>query len=101
MLLRQLLAETDPRRIRHRLWRLRRLRPRRHGRNHPPGDHHRTWCPAIVVALTEQVTNARAEGLNRTVKQVKRVGCGFRNMDNYQQRIMAQIAVTRPRGQAA
>jgi transposase len=60
-----------------------------------------TWWPAIHVALTEQVTNARTEGFNRIIKQVKRVGCGFRNMDNYQRRIMAHIAVTRPRGQAA
>jgi transposase len=60
-----------------------------------------TWWPAIQVALTEQVTNARAEGFNRIVKQVKRVGCGFTNMDNCQQRIMAHIAVTRPRRQAA
>ena len=48
-----------------------------------------TWWPAIQVALTEQVTNARAEGFNRIVKQVKRVGCGFTNMDNCQRRIMA------------
>ncbi|MDQ4010555.1 MAG: transposase [Actinomycetota bacterium] len=60
-----------------------------------------TWWPAITVALTEQVTNARTEGFNRIIKQVKRVGCGFRNMDNYQRRIMAHIAVTRPRRQAA
>jgi transposase len=60
-----------------------------------------TWWPAIQVALTEQVTNARTEGFNRIIKQVKRVGCGFRNVDNYQRRIMAHIAVTRSRGQAA
>jgi len=60
-----------------------------------------TWWPAILVALTERVTNARTEGFNRIIKQVKRVACGFRNMDNYRRRIMAHIAVTRPRLQTA
>jgi hypothetical protein len=53
-----------------------------------------TWWPAIHVALTEHVSNARTESFNRIIKQVKRVGCGFRNMDNYQRRIMSYIAVT-------
>jgi len=56
-----------------------------------------TWWPAILVALTEQVSNARTEGFNRIIKQTKRVGCGFRNMTNYQRRILTHIAVTRPR----
>ncbi|MDX6284147.1 MAG: transposase [Kribbellaceae bacterium] len=60
-----------------------------------------TWWPAILVALTEQVTNARTEGFNRIIKQTKRVGCGFRNMTNYQRRILTHIAVTRPRRSAA
>lgn len=60
-----------------------------------------TWWPAMLVFLQLQVTNARTEGFNRTIKQVKRVGCGFRNMDNYQRRIMAHIAVTRPALQTA
>lgn len=58
-----------------------------------------TWWPAIAVALAERVANARTEGFNRIIKQVKRVGCGFRNIDNYQRRVMA--AVTRPRRDAA
>ena len=32
------------------------------------------------MALTEQVSNARAEGFNRIIKQVKRAGCGYRNV---------------------
>ena len=55
------------------------------------------WWPAIQVALTENVTNARSEGFNRIIKQTKRVGCGYRNMINYQRRILTHIAVTRPR----
>ena len=37
-----------------------------------------TWWPVVRVALTEDVT----EGFNRIIKQTKRVGCGFSNMDN-------------------
>jgi hypothetical protein len=40
-------------------------------------------------------------GFNRTIKQIKRTGCGFRNMTNYRRRIVAHIAVTRPALQAA
>jgi transposase len=60
-----------------------------------------TWWPAVLVSLELQVTNARTEGFNRTIKQVKRTGCGFRNMTNYRRRIMAHIAVTRPALQTA
>jgi len=60
-----------------------------------------TWWPAILVALTERVSNARTEGFNRIIKQVKRAGCGYRNMTNYQRRILTHIAVTRPQESAA
>jgi transposase len=60
-----------------------------------------TWWPAILVALLEDVNNARTEGFNRIIKQVKRVGCGYRNMINYQRRILTHIAVTRPHRSAA
>jgi transposase len=60
-----------------------------------------TWWPAILVALTHEVTNARTEGFNRIIKQTKRVGCGYRNMINYQRRILSHIAVTRPQRSAA
>jgi hypothetical protein len=60
-----------------------RLRPPRHGRTTRLATTIETWWPAIHVALTEQVTNARTEGFNRIIKQVKRIGCGFRTMDNY------------------
>ena len=76
--LRMLLAEHEPSRIRRRL-----------------GDFYeaaidadlpeatrlagtiQTWWPAILVALTERVSNARTEGFNRIIKQVKRAGCGY------------------------
>ena len=40
-----------------------------------------TWWPAIHVALTMKVTNARTEGFNRIIKNTKRVACGFRNLE--------------------
>jgi transposase len=42
-------------------------------------DH---WWPEINAFVTTGITNARTEGYNRLLKQVKRVGCGFRNPDN-------------------
>ncbi len=77
-LLRQLLAETDPDRIRHRLWRFYDACARAEmDETTRLACTIETWWPAIAVALTEQVTNARTEGFNRIIKQVKRVGCGF------------------------
>ncbi len=46
-----------------------------------------TWWPEINAFITTGITNARTEGYNRLVKQVKRVGCGFRNKDNSARRI--------------
>jgi transposase len=60
-----------------------------------------TWWPAVLTALTEEVSNARTEGFNRIIKQTKRVGCGFSNMDNYRRRIMVHIALTRGQRPAA
>lgn len=60
-----------------------------------------TWWPHILVFLKLRVTNARTEGFNRIIKQVKHVGCGFTNMDNYERRIMAHIALTRVASPAA
>ncbi|MGI8769468.1 MAG: ISL3 family transposase, partial [Propionibacteriaceae bacterium] len=37
------------------------------------GSTVQTWWPAILTALTEGVSNARTEGFNRIIKQVKRV----------------------------
>lgn len=46
-----------------------------------------TWWPEIEAFLDTGITNARTEGLNRLVKQVKRSGCGFRNVDNQHRRV--------------
>jgi transposase len=45
------------------------------------------WWPAIEVFLTTGLTNARTEGTNRLIKQVKRAACGFRNRANYRRRV--------------
>ncbi len=58
-----------------------------------------TWWPAILTALTEDVTNARTEGFNRIIKDTKRVGCGYRNRENYRRRILAHIALIEGTGQ--
>ncbi|MET9203541.1 ISL3 family transposase [Gordonia sp. NPDC003585] len=45
------------------------------------------WWPAILAFVQTGLTNARTEGYNRLVKQVKRVACGFRNTENSRRRI--------------
>jgi transposase len=45
------------------------------------------WWPEINAFVQTGITNARTEGYNRLVKQVKRVSCGFRNRDNSARRI--------------
>jgi transposase len=46
-----------------------------------------TWWPAIEAFLATGITNARTEGVNRLVKQVKRCACGFRNPENQRRRV--------------
>jgi transposase len=50
------------------------------------------WWPEILAFLQLRVTNARTEGYNRTIKTIKRVGCGYRNEANYRRRIMLHNA---------
>lgn len=45
------------------------------------------WWPAVAAFIATRITNARTEGYNRLVKQVKRAACGFRNLDNSRRRI--------------
>jgi transposase len=95
-LLRQLLAARDDRQIRQRLHRFYQACA---DADMPETTRLattiETWWPHILVFLQLGVTNARTEGFNRVIRNVKRVACGFSNMDNYQRRIMAHIAVTR------
>jgi transposase len=100
--LRLLLAEREPSRIR---WRLADFYDAAIDAATPETTRLattiQTWWLAILVALTHDVSNARTEGFNRVIKQTKRVGCGYRNMINYQRRILSHIVVTRPQRSAA
>ena len=51
-----------------------------------------TWWPEIEAFLRLRVTNARTEGTNRVIKQIKRTGCGYRNQANYERRIVLHVA---------
>ena len=51
-----------------------------------------TRWPAIEAFLRLRVTNARTEGTNRVIKQLKRAGCGYRNQANYERRIVLHVA---------
>lgn len=100
--LRMLLRESDPDRIRHRLWQFYDAAADAHmDETSRLATTIETWWPAILIALTADITNARTEGFNRIIKQTKRVGCGFTNMTNYQRRIMVHIALTRGQRTAA
>jgi transposase len=100
--LRMLLTEHDPDRIRHRLWQFYDAAARADiPETTRLATTIETWWPAVLVALREDVTNARTEGFNRVIKQTKRVACGFRNMTNYRRRIMVHIALTRTRPETA
>ena len=46
-----------------------------------------TWWPEINAFIATGITNARTEGYNRLVKQVKCAACGFRNPENSARRI--------------
>ncbi len=97
-LLRQLLATTGPAYSRHQVGhRLHRFLAACADANMPETTRLATtiqaWWTEIEGFLELGLTNARTEGYNRVIKQVKRVGCGFRNQTHYQQRIMLHIAV--------
>ena len=47
-----------------------------------------TWGARIEAFLLTGVTDARTEGYNRIIKQLKRVGCGYRNQTNHERRIV-------------
>ena len=51
-----------------------------------------TWWPAVEAFLQLRVTNARTEDSNRVIKQLKRVGCGYRNQANHERRIVLHVA---------
>jgi transposase len=100
-LLRQLLAARDPADIRApALGVLLRLRRRRHDRDHLARDDDRDVVaarPGVPAARRNQ----RQHGGLQQDHQAGQAHIGFRNMDNYQRRIMSHIPITRTATQAA
>jgi transposase len=47
-----------------------------------------TWWPAIATFIRTRATNAKTEAANVTVKNIKRIGRGYRSHENYRCRIM-------------
>jgi len=91
--LRQLLAETDPDRIRHKLWGFYDAAAAADmPETTPLAETIQTWWPQVAALLRLRVTNARTEGGNRVIQQIKRVGCGYRNQANYERRIILHVA---------
>ena len=85
-LLRQLRAAPTPHDARHRLFRFYDA-----VLDADMPETTRLW-PAVEAFLKLCVANARAEGSNRVIKQLKRVGCGYRNQANYERRIVLHVA---------
>ena len=92
-LLRQLLAAPTPHDARHRLFRFYdAVHAADMAETTRLAETISTWWPAIEAFLRLRVTNARTEGSNRVIKQLKRVGCGYRNQANYERRIVLHVA---------
>ena len=53
------------------------------------------WWPAIEVLIRTGVSNARTEAANTGIKQIKRIGRGYRNPAHYQARILLPSAARR------
>lgn len=53
-----------------------------------------TWWPANPGRAHRTGHQRPNRSINRIIKHVKRVACGFTNMDNYRRRITAHIAVS-------
>src|SRR5215217_1215811 len=74
--LRMLLTQTEPKAIRDALWDFYDAAAADMPETTRLATTIETWWPAVLVALTQDVTNARTEGFNRIIKQTKRVACG-------------------------
>ena len=51
-----------------------------------------TWWDAIEVLIVTGATTARVEAANTGIKNIKRIGRGFRNAENYRMRILLTSA---------
>ncbi len=50
------------------------------------------WWTEIETFIDTQITNARTEAANTTIKHIKRTGRGYRNPEHYQARILLRSA---------
>jgi transposase len=50
------------------------------------------WWPQVETLITTGATNARTEAANTSIKQIKRTGRGYRNGQNYRDRILLASA---------
>lgn len=51
----------------------------------------RNWAPYILNAFDCSYSNAFTEGINNTIKVIKRVAYGYRSFDNFRRRILATV----------
>ena len=50
------------------------------------------WKDYILNYFTHRVTTSIIEGINNSIKTVKRMGYGFRNFANFKQRVLMYFA---------
>ncbi|MCC8992593.1 MAG: transposase, partial [Candidatus Contendobacter sp.] len=50
------------------------------------------WKDCILNYFTHRVTTSIIEGINNSIKTVKRMGYGFRNFANFKQRVLMYFA---------
>jgi len=50
------------------------------------------WKDYVLNYFVHRFTTSAIEGINNTIKTVKRMGYGFRNFVNFKQRIMISFA---------
>jgi len=51
------------------------------------------WQDELLNFFDRRYSNGRTEAFNLLIKQVKRVGHGFRNFDNYRLRVLAHTGI--------
>ena len=51
-----------------------------------------TWKAYVLNYFTHRFTTSIIEGINNSIKTVKRMGYGFRNFANFKQRVLISFA---------
>ena len=55
----------------------------------------KNWEPYILNAFTCPYSNGFTEGINNTIKVIKRIAYGYRNFDNFRRRILHTIELNK------